>query len=233
MRTEESGRSRFGYYGDEPTEGGVHTVEEKGRAGGVRSTPGVPGPAARLLDISELVRHVGMRYTHRFALPPERQPDFVTTDPITGEITLTNAGGTLHLQGVASTALQTECSRCLSPMSVPVRAEIQENFDLVTTHNAYQQEEVQAVDEDPAAAVISGNVLDLGDLLRQNLILEAPWQPICRPDCPGVAPDVITITPEDDVHAPDHREPVPDTHQPFRNLAALWEAKHRSDASAE
>src|SRR5208283_1576588 len=101
MPTEETGRSRFGYYGDEPTEGGVHKVEEREKnrtvGPGRHSTPGVPGPQERLLDISELVRNVGMRYTHHFALPPTKQPDFETTKPIVGEITLTNAGGILHL----------------------------------------------------------------------------------------------------------------------------------------
>ena len=120
-----------------------------------------------------------MRYTHEFRLPPTIQPDFTTTAPIIGEVTLTNAGGILHLHGNASTLILMECGRCLEPVEVPVSATIEENFDLVTTNNAYHQEEVKAVDEDTPAAVISGNVLDLADLLRQTLVLEAPYQPIC------------------------------------------------------
>jgi uncharacterized protein len=234
METEETGRSRFSYFGDEPTEGGVHKVGEREKqrtqaTPGRYSTPGVPGPEEKLLDISELVRHVGMRYTHHFALPPSKTPDFETTQPIMGDVTLTNAGGILHLQGKARTTIRMECSRCLSPMEVPVTADIQENFDLVTSHNAYQQEEVQAVDEDTPAAVISGNVLDLADLLRQNLILEAPWQPICREDCPGIAPGIVTITRQESELGSAADVVPPETQQPFRHLAALWQEKHPED----
>lgn len=193
--------SRFGYLGSAPTSGGVRKADA--RRGG---PAGVPGPAERLLDVSEMARTVGMRYTHRFDIPPYAAEGVTFAGPLQGEITLSNTGGVLLLRGHVGAELELECARCLEPFVAPVEAELEEEFDLVTTRNAYHQEEVQAVDEDTPASVIAGNILDLGELLRQNLLLAAPLQPLCREDCPGVnlggRSDVSLNAPEESGDSP-------------------------------
>jgi uncharacterized protein len=70
--------------------------------------------------------------------------------------------------------------------------------------------------------VIRGNVLNLGELLRQNLLLAAPLQPLCREECPGLAPDdgeAATAEAVDAAAAAD---------SPLRHLAELLDAKRRS-----
>jgi len=217
QRAAGSARSRFAYHGDASDEGGVRGLRTK--AGGHPSSSGVPGPEERLLDISELARSVGMRYTHAFRLPPAKEKDFEVVAPIEGEVTLTNTGAALGLRGTASTIRRLECARCLSPVDVPVTAELAEEFNLITSRNAFHQEEVQAVDDDAPAAVISGNVLDLGDLLRQDLLLAAPLQPLCREECPGLLGEE-TAEGETGEDA---------TASPLRHLAELWDAQRRGD----
>lgn len=129
-----------------------------------------------------------MQYTHRFRIPPYPADDIDYAEPLDGEITLTNTGGVLLLRGHVATKLNLECGRCLEPLVEGVETELEEEFDLVTARNAYHQEEVQAVDEDSPASVIQGNVLNLGELLRQDLLLAAPLQPLCQEDCPGLDP---------------------------------------------
>lgn len=178
--------SRFAYHGDDdPGEGGVHSTTKKTANG---RTAGAPGPEERRLDISELARTVGMRYTHHFDIPPRSaEGDFQPETPLVGKITLTNTGAILLLRGDVKTDLRLECARCLEPTVQPVETDLEEEFDLVSTNNnAFRQDEVQVVDEDTPAAVIAANVLDLGELLRQNLLLAAPLQPLCREDCPGI-----------------------------------------------
>ncbi len=227
-------RSRFAYFGEESEEGGVTSVREKPGQGpasetapprGSSASNGAPGPEERLLDISELARTVGMRYVHKFRIPPGAIPDFDAVIPTEGEITLTNAGDVLVLRGDAATTVRMECVRCLEPTDQPVQTEIDEAFPLVTTNNAYRQEEVQAVDEDLPAAVISGNILDLGDLLRQSLTVAAPLQPVCHEDCPG-------ILGRDNVPFVDE-EPAPATANPFQKLAELLDVSERSDETDE
>jgi uncharacterized metal-binding protein YceD (DUF177 family) len=216
------GRSRFTYHGDEPEEGGVTSVQPKGqRQAGRPASPGVPGPEERLLDISELVRNIGMRYTHRIGIPPGDLPDLPTATPITGQVTLTNTGALLLLKGHVATSLSMDCYRCLNPTVEAVEVELEEAFPLVAANNAYHQTEVQAVDEDAPAAVISGNILDLGDLLRQELTVASPPQPLCREDCPGLLkPEEIEPEPE-----PTVEETPTDTRKSLEGLGALWAAR--------
>jgi uncharacterized metal-binding protein YceD (DUF177 family) len=213
--------SRFAYHGDELTEGGVRST--RGAKGTSHSTPGIPGPEERQLDISELVRNVGMHYTHQFAIPPRQEEDFDPVAPLEGEITLTNTGGLLLLRGNAHTTLRMECSRCLNPTEQPVSTDLEEEFDLVTENNAFRQDEIQAKDDESGAPVISGNILDLGELLRQTLLVAAPWQPLCREDCPGLSDNVTFV----DESAPTTPEPAKDN--PLKHLAELWNARENSE----
>ena len=236
-------KSRFVYYGEEDAgEGGVFAAAPADAAtprrgtiagGAGRGTPGVPGPTEALLDISELARTVGMHYTHHFAFPAGNLDELATTAPTTGEITLTNAGALLILRGRVESTLDMECGRCLSPAAQPVEAELEEEFDLVPTNNTFHQEEVQAIDEDTPAAVIKGNVLNLVDLLRQNLLLAAPLQPLCREDCPGILldnPAVTVLVGEAAEAAIPVSAPLAEADNPLRHLAELLEAKRRGDA---
>lgn len=211
MNRSQESSSRFTFHGDEPEEGGVTSV---------RSKTGEPGPEERLLDISEIVRTIGMHYTYRFRIPPWDDAEFPAVAPTIGEVEITNAGEALLVRGHAATTLRLECARCLSPVETAVRAEIEEEFPLVADRNAYNQEEVKAVDEDAPAAVISGNILDFGDLLRQNLLLAAPLQPRCDPECEVAG--VLTEAEAEALAAPSV-ETVADN--PLRRLGDLWKER--------
>lgn len=68
-----------------------------------------------------------------------------------------------------------ECVRCLDPVSLPVRVEFQELF-------AY------SVDEAFDYSVRDDHV-DLEPVVRDAVVLSLPFQPVCRPDCPGLDPE--------------------------------------------
>lgn len=226
-RVRTSSSSRFAYHGDEPTEGGVRSVAGGGGSGHGRGVNGAPGPADRLLDISELARTVGMRYRHSFLIPPYPEDDIEYAGPVVGEITLTNTGGLLLLRGTVRANLRLECTRCLATVDADVESDLEEEFDLVATRNAFHQEEVQAVDEDSPASVIKANVLDLGELLRQNLLLAAPLQPLCREECAGI-PDagVVLRTADDEENGAPAESGGGDN--PLRHLGEMLAARERA-----
>lgn len=206
--------SRFSYHtDDDPGEGGVTSVNPTGRRSSGHANNGIPGPAETLLDVSELVRTVGMRYTHHFAIPSTAIEDLGAVTTVRGEVTLTNTGAALLLTGHAAATLLMECVRCLKPTKQPAEAELEESFDLVANHTAYNQDEIKAVDENIEASVIDGSIFNLGDLLRQNLLLAAPLQPFCEGGCTnGIS------VPEEELEVA-----VPNT--PLAALGALWEKR--------
>jgi uncharacterized protein len=141
----------------------------------------VPAPAAPyVLNVVDLMRRPG---DHR-----EKQLDITEPEGYGTALIGVRAGAFLRLdvrleslhEGVlASVAVDTvaegECSRCLDPVSLPVRVEIQELF-------AYAEDE--AFDY-----TVADESVDLEPLVRDAVVMSLPFQPVCRPDCPGIDPE--------------------------------------------
>ena len=66
------------------------------------------------------------------------------------------------------------CRRCLADASGEVVAGVHELYQHVLT--------------DPDAFEIVGEQIDLVPMVRENLLLDAPVAPLCRPDCAGLCP---------------------------------------------
>jgi uncharacterized protein len=77
-----------------------------------------------------------------------------------------------------TTTVATTCRRCLTPVEVPVTAEV----------NLLFTEDPDA--DDPATVIIEPNMarLDLRPAIREELILAAPEFALCREDCRGLCP---------------------------------------------
>jgi uncharacterized protein len=73
-----------------------------------------------------------------------------------------------------------ECGRCLGPLDQALTVELQELF-VYPGHEAPEGEE-----ELPE---LSGELLDLEPTLRDAVVTALPFQPVCRPDCPGLCPE--------------------------------------------
>jgi uncharacterized protein len=76
------------------------------------------------------------------------------------------------------------CSRCLDAFLCPISFTAEEEFlpisdvsgDLAPS-SPEQSEEFTINDK---------NILDLGELIRQYILLNLPMKPLCQPDCPGI-----------------------------------------------
>ena len=75
----------------------------------------------------------------------------------------------------ASATTELECGRCLDPFMQELHTEFEEIF---TFYNHPLSEDEAIIPED-------GNI-DFEPILREYLLLEIPYTPICRPDCQGL-----------------------------------------------
>ena len=55
--------------------------------------------------------------------------------------------------------------------------------------------------EDDEASRMEGDLIDLEPVLRDQVVLALPFQPLCTDDCPGLCPECGTRLADD----PDHR----------------------------
>ena len=87
--------------------------------------------------------------------------------------------GRFYWQGRATTAIQGECRRCLTQVSVPLSLEIGALFT--------QDDEVL---DDPDSYAVAPDATDIDVTLavREELLLEAPRYAVCREDCKGLCP---------------------------------------------
>ncbi|WP_296629912.1 YceD family protein [Rhodoluna sp.] len=65
-----------------------------------------------------------------------------------------------------------ECSRCLDPLTVPIEVDFQELFAYSLTN------------EDDS--VVEDEQIDLDQVIRDAVVLNLPFHPLCSEDCPGL-----------------------------------------------
>ena len=106
--------------------------------------------------------------------------------PLTGAVRLLRTDAGVFVKGSAQIAVMVECSRCLRPLMLVLKIDLEEEFrasgPFATDHRDSQEA------EDPALLISDQHELDLQEVLRQQLLLAVPMRPACRPDCAGLCP---------------------------------------------
>jgi uncharacterized protein len=105
-------------------------------------------------------------------------------EPVAGHVRLRRTNRGILADARLTATLASECARCLRPIRIPVDIRIDEEFlpalDLSTGRPL-------ATDDEPDVARLTDHhELELGPLVRDELLLAEPIAPVCRPDCPGL-----------------------------------------------
>jgi len=77
--------------------------------------------------------------------------------------------------GEVRTRAQAECVRCLDFCELELQVDFQELF----AYSSSQADSYTVVDDS----------IDLGDIIRDAVVLDLPFQPVCQPDCFGLDPE--------------------------------------------
>lgn len=152
-----------------------------------------------VIDTHELGRRVGaMKEIQRIA----EAPDGIGTDVIgvppgssvEFELRLESVVEGVLVTGAAEVTLAGQCGRCLEPISFDEEIDLQELY-------LYPDKEP----DDEEASRLEDDLLDLEPLLRDTVVLDLPYTPLCRPDCAGLCPDCGANLNADSDHAHDDR----------------------------
>ncbi|TDT32952.1 YceD family protein [Naumannella halotolerans] len=140
-----------------------------------------PDPRSGLvLDTHDLHRQAGsMREVRERVEAPDDLGNKVIGVPAGAPIDLD-----LRLEAVVEGVLVTgeataeavgQCGRCLEPIAVEMAIDVQELF-LYPGNDA----------DDEEASRLEGELLDLEPLIRDEVLVELPFMPLCREDCAGL-----------------------------------------------
>lgn len=177
------------------------------------------------VDLTEIARTNGMRAVQEIDEPCPSGTGLDCTSNVKGSIKMRNIGAVLLIEGRISADVKFPCSRCLVDFSMPMEAPIEEQFRVEKINAAAVILPMEDDDEAVEEALVQNNVLDIDELIRQNLLLVLPIQPLCKEDCAG-----LCTTCGENLNVRQCSCPPGDLESPFHVLADLLEDGNERDA---
>jgi uncharacterized protein len=139
------------------------------RSGLVVSTHDLGRQQGRMTQVSRVVDAPGELGNDVIGVPPG--------SPIDLELRLESAGDGVLVTGSATVEVSGECARCLTAISDRTELDLMELF-------LYPGSEP----DDEEASRLEGELIDLEPLIRDTVVLDLPFIPLCREDCAGLCP---------------------------------------------
>jgi uncharacterized protein len=138
-------------------------------------------PLKALINVTHLLKEpVGSSQSHDISgIIGEEVEGFVE-----GKVKVIRISKGVFVQCKLNAEVKLICSRCLDAFLCPISFSAEEEFlpisdvsDDLAPSSLEQSEEFTIDDK---------NILDLGELIRQYVLLNLPMKPLCRPNCPGM-----------------------------------------------
>ena len=114
--------------------------------------------------------------------------DFRQSGPLVWSAHVERAGEEIRVTGSLTGAVEWSCSRCLEP----AQCGISRSFDLFFRQRDEEffdeDDDVELTEEDMRTSFFSGTQLEIGDVIREQVLLALPMKVLCRVDCKGLCP---------------------------------------------
>jgi len=119
--------------------------------------------------------------------------DFRIVAPVQLTAQLTKDNEKIRLVGRLQTTLETDCGRCLEPLTIAVNASLDVMFlpevdQAQTPAKGDDDDDAEVRESDTGVAFYKNDTIDLGEIMRDEFYLAVPMKPLCRPDCRGLCP---------------------------------------------
>lgn len=141
-----------------------------------------------LLDLNDVLQHPGRVLAVDIDTELSEEEDLDLVSSLEGYLEAVSTGNLLLITGEFKTRMIVECARCVGPIEVDVTFPIDEQFNVVGVPSSLSHQDFAKVEADEPYPLFEGNNLMVEALLRQNLLLNIPVQPLCEfgwdGDCP-------------------------------------------------
>ena len=134
--------------------------------------------------------------------------DFCCVAPLSYELDFINAGECVQANGKVHADLSTACVRCLRDFDFGLDSDLEETFFFKPTEDEHGE---------PYPIIDDSLKIDIAPLLREALLVEAPFAPIHDSDCQGLCVKCGTDLNESNCGCGDE----PDSSHPFAGLKDL------------
>ncbi|MFV0635037.1 YceD family protein [Demequina sp.] len=117
------------------------------------------------------------------------------------DVSLESLSEGIWVSGTVSAEAVGECGRCLDEVRQHVDTRVQGLFAFNDSQMGDEDEESEDVFE------FDGETVDLEEVVRDAVVTQLPFTPLCRPDCPGLCDQCGARLAEDPDHAHDVIDP--------------------------
>ena len=145
------------------------------------------------IDVTDLLKSFGAELkldrSETLSFPPlgdaDKEDRLVLTSPVSVKVKLTNTGRSVLVSGTLKTTVRMTCSRCLKNFDLPVILSIEEEYSKSAPVIRIKKagEEIELKEKDFVFEIGEDNIIDLGEAIRQNVIVSLPIKPICNKAC--------------------------------------------------
>ncbi len=118
---------------------------------------------------------LGERRDIELDYPTIEVSDDVTLTPLKGKFRATRTSKGIYLKGNLKSVIETECTRCLETVLLPITFELNDLF--------YHPPSTAPAGE---FSINDDGILDLAPLIRELSLLSIPMQVYCREACKGI-----------------------------------------------
>lgn len=109
-----------------------------------------------------------------------------TASPVKAALRIERSSSEVLVRGRLKAEVNLQCSRCLSVFTTPLDASVDVVYDPAEAVPGEENHEIKSDELD--MGFYMNDTLDMNDLLVEQLILNVPMKPLCRPDCKGICP---------------------------------------------
>jgi len=106
---------------------------------------------------------------------------FKFSEPIEVVLTATKSGDEMVFQGKVSTLIEAECARCLELFEKRISSKVQFVVQFMDVGGPED-----TGDDDFVVLPKTSEDYDISDRVRETIILELPYKPLCKVDCKGL-----------------------------------------------
>ena len=112
--------------------------------------------------------------------------DFAIDRTLKANLMVNKSGNTVFIQGRIQTALLLQCSRCLEGFRFPLDSYCEVTLFPFEDEVLSEEEELNL--DDLSSGYYYGGEIDFSAIIREQLLLDIPYKPLCSPSCKGLCP---------------------------------------------
>jgi uncharacterized protein len=114
------------------------------------------------------------------------QVDFSLDNAVRSHLMINKSDKAVWIKGRIEAEVILQCSRCLEDFRFPLNSDCEVTLFPFEDESLAEEEELNM--EDLKSSYYYEGEIDLSAILREQILLDIPYKPLCRPSCKGLCP---------------------------------------------